>query len=614
MKLKPKERIILDVECYKNYFLAMFRRVKTGQVIYFESFNDSPIDTRSIHNLLNKYTVVTFNGIKYDQLIVEAALSGFNNETLYKISQFIIEKRKQPWEVRKQFGFTKMDWDHIDILEPLPIRATLKIYGGRIHAPKIQDLPVDPHALIKNSQRKPMRTYCANDLELTQLVMEEIETELWLRETMSEEYKVDVRSKSDAQVAEAVIRHELQTQFDINPQRPKIPTGTEYFYRPPAYLSFESEILRGVFKDFVNNPFTVNKGGHVDLPEPLKKRKFVFGNTPYKIGVGGLHSAEKSTMHESDDEYILRDYDVASYYPNIILINKYYPKHLGKPFLRVYQSIVARRLKAKANEKKAKLAGDTKQQKYFHAINESLKITINGSFGKLASKWSFLYSPDLMMQVTVTGQLSLFMLIEWIEKINGAQVVSANTDGIVVKMKRSVEKKVDNLVSDWEFETGYEMEATDYMKLCSRDVNNYIAIKDKKSEPKSKGAYAEPNLKINPSTDICTEAVKMFLRDGKDIEETIRECDDVRKFLVLRTVNGEAEQHGEIIGKAIRWYYSSEEMDAIYYHTNGNKVPMSDGGRPMMQLKKGIPRDMDYDWYVEKAHKILKEIGYKGVA
>lgn len=60
----------------------------------------------------------------------------------------------------------------------------------------------------------------------------------------------------------------------------------------------------------------------------------------------------------------------------------------------------------------------------------TFKIVLNGTFGKLGSKYSFLYSPNLMIQVTITGQLALLMLIEALEAA-GISVVSANTDGIV---------------------------------------------------------------------------------------------------------------------------------------------------------------------------------------
>src|SRR6478609_3841680 len=72
---------------------------------------------------------------------------------------------------------------------------------------------------------------------------------------------------------------------------------------------------------------------------------------------------------------------------------------------------------------------------------DSKKIEINGSFGKFGSKWSALYSPDLLIQVTITGQLCLLMLIEQLEAA-GVQVCSANTDGIVMRYPRVMEDSV----------------------------------------------------------------------------------------------------------------------------------------------------------------------------
>ena len=115
-------------------------------------------------------------------------------------------------------------------------------------------------------------------------------------------------------------------------------------------------------------------------------------------GIGGLHSQEKSISVVSNETHVMRNADFASYYPFIILNQGLYPKHLGTKFLSVYRSIVETRLRAKADGNKL--------------IAESLKITINGSFGKLGSKYSKLYSPNLMLATTITGQLTLLMLIE----------------------------------------------------------------------------------------------------------------------------------------------------------------------------------------------------------
>lgn len=576
----------------------MFTRVTDGKIIYFEKHNDNPLAIKNIVHIFDKYTLLTFNGNKYDMLVVEAACAGFSNSTIFKVSSKIIEENCQPWQVRKQYGFPSIQVDHIDLMEVAPLKAGLKIYAGRIHAPFLEDLPVDPGTTILDKHLDTMRSYCAKDNLDTKLLFEALEPEIDLRASMSSEYRVDLRSKSDAQIAESVIKSEMEDKYGFVPKRPKISEGTEYYYKAPSNLIFTSDIMKGILNDFTSNAFRVERSGHVALPDALKNKKFKIGDTTYKIGAGGLHSCEKSVRH-TNEGCILRDYDVAAYYPNIILNNRLYPKHIGEPFLDIYRAIVNRRLKAKKEGNKA--------------VNESLKITINGSFGKFGSKWSCLYSPDLMMQVTVTGQLTLLMLIERLEE-SGISVVSANTDGIVVKMSKDLEDLAASIVSDWEFETDYEMESTDYISLNSRDVNNYIAIK--KDSVKGKGAYADQRdhyyrLRSNPGNDICVLAVKNFLKDNIPIEDTIRSSKDVTYFLTLRTVNGKAVKDGKILGKAIRWYYGSHELDAIHYSTNGNKVPKSDGGVPLMDLPDTFPEDIDYEWYIGGANRILKDIGYK---
>ena len=609
--------IVLDIECLPNYLLIMFKKVTSGEVIYFEKVNDSSINLANILHIINNYTIVTFNGNDYDMTIIEATIAGFTNSSIHNVSKMIIDDNMKPWQVRKQVGIAAIQSDHIDLINVAPLKASLKIYMGRLNAPKMQDLPIDPYEDLDVSEIPKVRNYCENDLDGTILLLKSLEGEIDLRSSMSDQYGVDLRSKSDAQIAEAVIKAELEKKYDIKATRPKIKEGTKFLYSAPENIEFQTDILKDILRQYTTLPFIVDKTGYTSfnfeigeadriksgknkgkLPESKKQLKFKINNTNYTIGSGGIHSCEKKVRH-TNKNHIIRDYDVASFYPRIILNNNLAPKHLGMKFLKVYESIVKRRLKAKREGNKV--------------VNESLKITINGSFGKFGNKWSALYSPDLMLQVTITGQLSLLMLIERME-LAGIEVISANTDGIVVKMDKSKESIAEDIVSDWEFETDYEMESTDYLSLNSRDVNNYIAIK--KDSIKGKGAYVDRSdtfytLRNNPSYQICSEAVKLFLKDDIPIEKTIRDSKDITQFVTIRTVNGGAIKNGELLGKAIRWYYGAEELDAIYYSTNGNKVPKSDGAVPLMQLPDKFPEDIDYDWYINEAYSILKDIGYK---
>jgi hypothetical protein len=243
----------------------------------------------------------------------------------------------------------------------------------------------------------------------------------------------------------------------------------------------------------------------------------------------------------------------------------------------------------------------------FKTENDVKKILLNGSFGKFGSKYSILYSPDLLIQTTITGQLALLMLIEAFE-LAGIPVVSANTDGVVMACPKTHIEKMDEIVADWELKTKFETEATYYKSLHSRDVNNYIAVKTN-GEYKSKGIFAPPGLMKNPTNAICSLAVSAFLVKGTSIEKTIRECKDIGSFVSVRQVKGGAIKGDVYLGKAIRWYYAVGETGTINYKINGNKVPRSDGAKPMMDLPDNFPTDIDYRWYIKEAQSMLEDTG-----
>jgi len=258
-----------------------------------------------------------------------------------------------------------------------------------------------------------------------------------------------------------------------------------------------------------------------------------------------------------------------------------------------------------------------KELKQVSVTTDSIKISVNGSFGKLGSKYSALYAPDLMLQVTITGQLALLMLIERIESV-GIPVVSANTDGIVMKCPKVRYDELNLIIEQWENDTNFKTEETQYKAVYSRDINNYIAVKTD-GKCKTKGAYNNPwsdhksaifRFHKNPQTTICIEAVVELISKGNEIEKTISNCNEISKFVAVRNVKGGAVKSGKYLGKVVRWYYAKGEQGYIEYKVNGNKVPKSDGGKPCMGLPAEFPNDIDYDWYIKEAEGILFDIGY----
>ena len=394
--------------------------------------------------------------------------------------------------------------------------------------------------------------------------------------------------------AEVVIKAQVEGITGDTLTRPEIEAGTRYSYTAPDFIVFEGPLLQDVLERVQSDYFVVQDSGKVDEPKWLKDLIIPIGGTEYRMGIGGLHSTESSVAHIANDDTLLVDRDVASYYPNIILGLGLAPLHMGNAFSAVYRSIVERRLEAKHNGDKV--------------TNEVLKIVINGSFGKFGSKWSVLYSPDLLLATTITGQLALLMLIEQLD-LFGVPVVSANTDGIVIKCPKAKLEAMESTVVAWEFVTGFETEATEYAALYSRDVNNYIALKTNGTH-KCKGVYAQAALSKNPSNTICVDAVIAKLKLGTPVADTIRGCTDIEKFVCIRSVKGGAlDQYGDYLGKAVRWYYSSLMEGPLRYKINGYTVSRTEGAQALMELPTDLPGDIDYEWYIREAESILADIG-----
>ena len=230
----------------------------------------------------------------------------------------------------------------------------------------------------------------------------------------------------------------------------------------------------------------------------LAGRDIRIGQGVYRIGIGGLHSQESGATHLSVPGVCqLKDIDVRSYYPSMILLMNMFPEQLGPAFITIFRKIYDTRLLAKSeSDRIRKLAeyfsGTEAEEMLREALllqteSDGLKIVLNGTFGKLFSKYSILYAPELGIQTTLTGQLALLMLIEMME-LSGIRVVSANTDGIVLLIPEGYEWVAQQNVKWWETETGLEMEESLYRALHSRDVNNYIAITND-GKVKRKGVF-----------------------------------------------------------------------------------------------------------------------------
>ena len=579
-----------DTETLPNRTLFCAKNIETGE--WFDLWRHEAGAPEKLKSFINSNveTLVGFNSRSFDNVIVAAFCAGRSEIEIKRIADDVINNRLRYWEAMRKFDLFDVMGDHIDLIEVAPSFVGLKAYGARMHMPKLQDMPIAHTDMITKDQETDILEYCHNDVDTTEELLRQLENEVLLRVEMSRRYKVDMRSKSDAQMAEAAYVTSMGLKYTKN----KIPETIEY--TPPSFLKFRNFKLQQLLDRTASHVFEMNPvTGHVRLPEFLGSEIITFGTGSYQLGVGGVHSVhDKKVCHIAGGDYIC-DIDAASFYPSIILECGFVPALLGKRFVDEYCKIYEQRLEAKRSGDKT--------------TDATLKISLNGTFGKLASKHSVLYSPDLMLAVTLTGQFTLLMLIEWLET-HGVITLSANTDGIAIFFKEDQKTLVEKTVDEFSKISKFNFEYTYYRALAMKDVNNYIAIKQNRGL-KVRGIYAPLSLKKNPTAQVSADAVGQWLAFGTSFESTIYNA-PFTDFISARNVTGGGQQNGIYLGKVVRWYQSTDmDNEPIKYASNGNKVPKTEGAKACMTLLDKIkhPEDLDYEWYIKEAIKIAVAVG-----
>lgn len=595
------DTLLVDIELYPNYYCCNFKLPKLNKFIVLECGQGKGFNEKFLSWVMFNYRTVGFNSINYDLLILWLSYYTQDTLTLKDASNDIILRGVREWELKKAYNFRTFNTNHVDLIEVAPLRGSLKLYMARLHAERIQELPFPDTQVLTEEEIEIVKQYNFNDLDGTELLFNFMKERLELREALGNDYHENLMSKSDAQIAEVILAKEIGKLNGKRPQRQEIESGTIYRYSVPTYIKYHTPDLIKLLDKIKTAKFTVQPNGKMAIPNelttPVKVNKGL-----YRLGIGGLHSSEETVAYKATDYYNIVDRDVASYYPRLITTLGLYPISCGPNFLVAFNKIIDIRLDAKA--------------KKIFSRDKGLKIVINGTSGKLSDTWSIFYSPDNTIQMTVSGQLALLMLIDWLEQTE-ITVISANTDGIVMIVPNDHEEVLKQIMFKWEVSTGFTTEETRYSAYCARDVNSYFAVKLDGSVKKKGNPYAEvgsqsgTQLDVNPTVQICSDAVEALLSKGISIEQTILNCKDFTRFVTVRQAKAPgAHWNGEYLGKVLRWYQAKGETGCIQTVATNNKVAGSDGAKPCLDLPLDFPSDIDYNWYIRHTKEILEDIGF----
>jgi len=616
---------VYDLEVFPNFFSYTGMNVDTKEIKQFYISEKEDQSTELIKHLGTLDGQIGFNNLNYDYPIIHyiTKYSGdwiiLNEkqitEKIHNCSNKIIESEYSQipyWNIK----IPQLDLFRIWHFDNKARMTSLKAIEIAINFHNVQDMPFEQDHILLEREIQSVLDYNLNDVKATyefykitkgdtELPLYKGKDRIQLRKDIQEKYNIHCRNYNDVKIGDAVNKmvyinitgKSARLLKDIRTFRPRIDLKDCV----PKYIDFKSTYLQEFFRELKEKSITKTKG---ELEKEL-----IYGETKYKFAQGGLHSEDKPRHLESTEEYQLIDCDVASMYPATIINQQLYPAHLGIEWLEGYKDVFNIRLKAKKEGKKS--------------INEALKLALNGGgFGKTNESYNWQYDPLVTLSTTITGQLSLLMLIESLED-GGIQVLSANTDGIVSKVHKDKTDLYYSLCERWELLTKYKLEYTFYKQLIQTSVNDYLA-ETTNGKLKFKGDFEiDKELHKDPSMKIRAIALKEYFINKQPVEETIKKHQNIFNFCKrFRTSKGWITYKYSTDG--VQMIKERQQKNIRYYISiNGDKITKEktkDGKKIDIEASTGvtifnkyIQKDMkdyniDYGYYVSEARKIILSI------
>lgn len=466
---------------------------------------------------------------------------------------------------------------------------------------------------------KPMLHYNRNDVFLVCEIARQKPAEIRLRYSITAAFGVNVLCSARANVADKLTVKFYSDMSGLHKdkfikertERSKLSFNKIIF----PHIQFKTKQLQDLLEDMKKvSIYHTNKDAF--------NRTVEFYGTTYTLATGGIHSVDRPVVYTSDDKYVYRHHDYTSYYPSIMISYNIAPKHLHqKSFVKMMSFLKDTRVKCKHGGDVNVIEGVPND-----VAAEALKIVINSIYGKLGSDLFFLYDRFAQMQVTINGQLMTMTLIEELE-LNGIHVVSANTDGIVIKLPRDKETLYKEITDHWNEFNKMSADYEDYNIIVSRDVNNYFDVQtDGKVE--YKGALDPKqyikDLKKGYDMPVVAKAVYEFFKNNTPVMETLRNHKDILDFCKTQNVGKQFDVIYDVVedGK-VKTVYSQRHV-RFYVAKNGvvirkqnkNDVTIESklaSGLPVQILNSldDIPienRNIDYGYYYREAYKIIDPI------
>jgi DNA polymerase elongation subunit (family B) len=335
---------------------------------------------------------VGYNNLRFDAQVIEWILRNYQDwheltalETVAKIAQKaadvihdanydVFPEYREEWLTLKQIDLFKIN--HYDNKNRM---VSLKRLEFEMDLENIEEMPIHHSKTnLTDEEIQMTKDYCKNDVmatyEFYKVTTGDTEHPLYkgnnqieLRQDIQEEFGIPCLNYSDSKIGDEMIKkyycQEKRIQYSELPKKGLFRTEVKVRNCIADYVTFQTPELQ----EFLNKI----KKEVLTMKDEFKESLEFYGNT-YTFAKGGLHTENKPKVFEADDDTLIIDWDVSSYYPAIIINNGKYPGHLGSEFLRGYKTMFDKRLELKPLAKK---------DKKIKGIVGALKLAVNSVYG-----------------------------------------------------------------------------------------------------------------------------------------------------------------------------------------------------------------------------------------
>lgn len=574
MKIKGKTCIVFDIEVLKNVFTCTCKNTDTKQITVFE-ISPRRVDIQGLVTFFYEdYYFVGYNNIHYDNPILNYIIMSYNKhyfnsystreltESVFRMSQLVIDKNSD-FDLWKEYKYARnfLSIDLLTMLYSKALRVSLKEMQVTMQYKNVEEFVVDWHQDLPEKDIDRLISYNINDVESTEELLYRCKDLLELRIETEKDFGLPCLSLDRVNLGDRLLQLKVMEKTGLNKKQlenmksPANHVDLEKVIFP--WIKFESPILQKKLTD-MKNQHNVSPGrkGYINT--------FIFGEMKVTIGVGGIHGDNGTCIIKPNEDELLLDSDVNSLYPSLMRMYHLYPPKLKNVLGQIFPQIIDDRLEFKRTGQKNK--------------NETYKYMLNGVSGKMQDETSWLFSPFTVMQVRINGQLLLLMLAERLLKL-GCKLYQINTDGILYKLKKSKYEELQQVLKEWEKLTMLTLETEEFTQFYQLAINDYFGV-EPNNKIKKKGFFlTDIELGKGLTPKIIPEAIINYFVHNIPVEDTIKSCKDICKFLQAEKTGKQwTVEYNEQIQQRINRFYVSNSGYYLW------KWKLDDTGKKSYQI------------------------------